>query len=62
MAHEAATQALGSARVYWNGAHATQIVGGKPFSSPLGMHSEVRQHNPTAAAAAASAAARVVLR
>lgn len=60
MAREAASQALGTARVYWNGAHATQTVGGKPFISPLGgkLHSEVRQHNASTAAAA-SAAARV---
>lgn len=44
MASELASQAaLGAARVYWNGAHATQTVAGRPFGSPLGkLHSEVR--------------------
>ncbi|EFN55580.1 hypothetical protein CHLNCDRAFT_57891 [Chlorella variabilis] len=36
-----ATAALGTARVYWQGAHATHLVSGRPFQSPLGkLHAE----------------------
>lgn len=37
----AAGPALGTARVYWQGAHAAHKAGGRPLQSPLGkLHSE----------------------
>ena len=43
-AAEAMAGELASQRVYWSGAHATLLVSGRPFGSPLGkLHSEVRR-------------------
>lgn len=56
MAHEA--QALGMARIYWHGAHTSQIVSSRPVNSPLGkLHSEVRRRRRHLLAATCNAAA-----